>query len=170
MTPALFLDLAIVPAARLLPSVMDSPEARAMVVAIALQETNLRARRQRPSGPGRGFTQFEPGVAAIAEVLQHHATSLKAMQFCQLLCVDPSVNGVYAAVEYHDILCAGFSRLLLWTSRVALPGPNDPESGWTLYVDRWKPGKPRHEDWYDSFSRGWNAVLRGRTIEPTLNA
>lgn len=167
MTPDVFLRTAIGPALSLLPPQMDGAEARALLVAIALQESGLHARRQR-GGPARGYTQFEK--AGIEGVLMHSASSLKAMTLCEQLNVVPSVEGVYLAIEYSDVLCAGFSRLLLWTAHDALPGPNDPESGWSLYRTCWRPGTPRHDTWNGHFARAWNAVLQGRQVESPMKA
>ena len=60
MTPAQFLRFAIDPALSLLPPVMDTRAARAMIISICLQESRLQHRRQI-GGPARGFAQFERG-------------------------------------------------------------------------------------------------------------
>ena len=68
MTPELLLKTAIIPALSLLDPKLDAPAARAMLIAIALQETGLRARRQMleardhwwesKPGKGHGFWQL----------------------------------------------------------------------------------------------------------------
>jgi hypothetical protein len=147
----------------LLPKVMDSAEARAMILSVALQETKLLARRQYEHGPARGFCQWEPGAhAAIAEVFLNRASGMKAVGFCEALTIVPSVSTVYEAVEYSDILCAGFARLLLWASPKPLPGPNDPQAGWDLYYGQWRPGRPHRDSWEWCFSTAW------ATVAPTL--
>src|SRR3954463_14612266 len=118
MTPDLFLRTAIVPGFSLLPEAMDSAEARACVLAIALQESALGRRRQMAGGPARGFAQFEK--AGISGVLGHEASQSQAIALCETLNVAPTLDGVYAAIEYQDVLCAGFARLLLWTSALPL--------------------------------------------------
>jgi hypothetical protein len=60
MTPDLFLRLAVEPALSLLPESLRSTEAKAFLVAIALQESRLTARRQI-GGPAHGYHQFELG-------------------------------------------------------------------------------------------------------------
>lgn len=159
MTPSLFLRLAVVPALSLLSEAMDSVEARAMLIAIALQESRLLHRRQI-NGPARSFAQFERG--GIAGVLNHHASRLPAIALCEMLSIAPTVDAVYAAIEYQDVLCAGFSRLLLWTSPRTLPGPSDAAWGWELYMECWRAGTPRRETWDAGYAVAWNAVLQGR--------
>lgn len=167
MTPALFLRTAIIPALELLPDVMDTAEARALVLAIALQESGLHARRQRAGGPARSFSQFEK--AGISGVLMHSASSLKAVSLCETLNVTASVDGIYQAIEFQDVLCAGLSRLLLWTSRLPLAGLDDPPAGWRIYLECWRPGKPRPDEWRTNFSIAKNAVLQGRQIPEQVN-
>nr|WP_316904517.1 hypothetical protein [Ralstonia mannitolilytica] len=52
---------AIEPALAILPSAMDTREARVMLLAIGLQESRFMLRRQ-VGGPARGFWQFEEGT------------------------------------------------------------------------------------------------------------
>lgn len=168
MTTDLLLRTAIDPALSLLPHQMDTAEARAMLLAIALQETHLLARRQKGGGPARSYWQFER--SGISGVLSHAASSLKAMVLCDTLDVLPNVDQVYAAIEYQDILAAGFARLLLWRVPRALVGPSDPEQAWTIYMDTWEPGTPRHETWTSNFAVAWGAVLQGRQFPLTQKA
>lgn len=171
MTPDLFLRTAVVPALGLLPPKMDSAEARALIVSIALQETGLWRRRQMAGGPARSFVQFEPGATAgISGVLQHHATALHAVTLCEVLSIVPTVEAVYTASEYQDVLCAGFARLLLWTSRLPLAGPDDPTAGYHLYLDAWRPGTPRPAPWPSHFRTAWDTVLHGRHQPNVLKA
>ncbi|HEX7795334.1 MAG TPA: hypothetical protein VF456_13325 [Vicinamibacterales bacterium] len=162
MTPDLFLRTAILPAFGLLPEAMDGPQARAMVLAIALQESDLRYRQQR-GGPARGFVQFERG--GIEGVLLHPSATLKAADLCRSLNVDATTDAVYEAIAYQDVLCAGFARLALWTCPLPLASPSEPPAGWRLYVEAWKPGKPRAGDWSPNFAVAWNAVLQQRQTE-----
>lgn len=171
MTPDLFLRTAIVPAFDLLPDEMDSAEARALVLAIALQETGLYRRRQMNDGPARSFAQFEAGeLSGIAGVLRHEATHTAAASICRALVVVPTVDGVHVASEYNDMLCAAFARLLLRTSALPLAGPSEPPVAWRLYIDAWRPGAPRPNDWRGNYALAWNAVLQGRQTEHVLKA
>lgn len=164
MTAETFLRTAIDPVFSLLPARLESVEARAMLVSIALQESRLLYRRQL-GGPAHGYVQFEKG--GIAGVLSHSASSESAMQLCEALDIAPTVQSVYEAIEYQDVLCAGFARLLLWTSPLALPAANDPQRGWELYLDLWRPGKPHRVTWDVFYRHAWEAVT-GRPTEPVV--
>lgn len=159
MTPGLFLDLALAPALRLLPSRMDTPEARALIVAIALQESKLLARRQF-GGPARSYLQFE--LSGIRGVLTHRATSALAAGICEAVDVAATAASVYVAIEYHDVLACVFGRLLLWTLPAPMPGRDNNEEAWQQYLAAWRPGKPRSADWSANFARAW-ALVEPRT-------
>ena len=156
MSPALFLDVALAPALRLLPARMDSPEARAMLVSIALQESQLKARRQHGEGPARSYLQFER--TGIRGVLTHHTTSVEAGRICVLVDVEATVPAVYRAIEFHDPLAVCFARLLLWTLPDFLPGRADAQMAWEQYIRAWNPGRPRRETWDANFRQAWNLV------------
>lgn len=155
MTPDLYLRFAIDPALWLLPAAMRSVEARALVLAIALQESKLIARRQI-GGPARGYPQFE--VAGVSGVLRHEHSRAHAERLCEVLDVPPLVGSVHAALEYQDVLAAGFSRLLLWTLPSALPREGQPELGYRQYLDAWRPGKPRPATWPEHWVTAWATV------------
>lgn len=157
MTPDLLLRLAIMPALSLLPPAMTSREAIAMLVAIAWQESEIRARRQQPVGPARGYWQFEAG-GAVAGVLRHAATRGHAAALCEQLDVAPNVEAVYRALEYHDVLAAGFARLNLWWLAGPLPTRGARELAWSQYLAAWNPGKPHERRWPQSWAVGWAAV------------
>lgn len=162
MTPARFLALAVDPALSMLPFRMTSDEARAMAVSIAWQETGLQARRQKPSGPARGFTQFE--LIAVAEVLTHRQSRVAAAAVCAILEIEPTVEQCYRAIEFNDVLCGAFTRLLLWTIPDLMPPEGDVERGWQVYLKAWKPGAAKIDPvthrrrWDESFAVGWRTV------------
>lgn len=155
MTPNDLLRMAIRPALSILPGRMDSVAAEAMVLACALQESEGKHRRQFGSGPARGFWQFEP--IGVRGVLEHPTTADLARGFCLTLSVP--VECAYDAIEYNDVLAAGFARLALWR----LPAPL-PESGaqwadgWKQYIEAWRPGRPREEKWKSNYLDAWRAV------------
>lgn len=156
VTPALFVELAVTPALQLLPGAMDTPQARAMLLAICLQESGLHTRRQRRGGPARSYAQFEQ--AGIAGVLRHPKSAAEASRICQLLDVDPSSSVVHQAIEWHDVLAVVFARLLLWTLPVPLPGPHEDLVGYGQYLAAWRPGKPRPSDWPAHYREAWQIV------------
>lgn len=141
----------LTPALRLLPQRMDTPSARVMLIAIALQESALRHRVQlplrpgMPPGPARGLWQFERGGGVVG-VLGHRASSRLAADVCAARGVDrTNSTKVWEALANDDILAACFARLLLWTDPG--PMPTTEQAGWAKYVGVWRPGKPHPERW-----------------------
>jgi len=155
MMPDLFVRSALVPALSLLPPRMDTPSARAMVLAICLQESRLLSRRQ-VNGPAKGYPQFE--LAGVEGVLTHRATALRARDVCLLLDVGPTAPSVYLALEYQDVLACCFARLLIWTLPAPLPTRSESELGYGQYLAAWRPGRPRPDAWSQNFEDGWRTV------------
>lgn len=146
-----------IPAAlSLLPGRMDSPEARAMLLAVGLQESGFATRRQT-KGPARGFYQFEQ-AGGIAGVLTHPLTKPVIEPVCRLLLYPALAVVCYAAVEHHDVLATCFARLLLWTDMRALPTAVDAQKGWDIYLAQWRPGKPHPAEWPGNFATAWHVV------------
>lgn len=157
----------ILPAAlSLLPSKMDTPEARAMLLAIGLEESAFQYRRQQTGNPNlspaRGFWQFELG-GGVFGVLTHPDTNVIARSVLAELRYQASTKTAYEALEHNDVLAAVFARLLLWT----YPGPN-PHRGeileaWRVYHGTWRPGAfrdwqdgdPIPERWVRSYQEAW---------------
>ena len=147
-----------IPAAlALLPPRMDTPSARACLVAIGLQESEFRARRQGRGGPARGFWQFEFG-GALLNVLTHARTKAHALTVCEALAVTPAASACFDALEHNDVLAAAFARLQLWQDPSPLPAADDPAAGWRLYLDAWRPGQPRPATWSSNYRRAWAAI------------
>jgi len=151
VTPDVLLTTAIIPALHILPERMDSTPARALLLAIGLQESGLRHRAQ-VGGPARGFYQFEP--IGVAGVQQHHATQDLAAGLNQTFLY--SFNEVYRAIEHNDVLASAYARLLLWSLPDALPGGRmDSDYGWSLYIKAWRPGKPHRDRWDSNWRAAW---------------
>mgnify|MGYP001576466703 CR=1 FL=1 len=87
MTPDTLLTTAIVPAFAMLPSKMDTTEARAEMLAIALQESRCQHRAQI-GGPAKGYWQFEQG-GGVRGVLSHPSSK-------------PHIQMVLAALDYAE--------------------------------------------------------------------
>jgi len=158
VTPHDLLETAIIPALRLLPEKMDSDAAIAMCIAIALQESRVKHRRQI-GGPARGYWQFEQG-GGVRGVLTHPASQQHIRAVLAALDYDPTSDpaACYAAIEHNDILAAAFARLLLYTLPDALPARNAHGVGWTQYLNTWRPGKPHRETWDEYYETGWEVV------------
>ncbi len=145
----------ILPGLALLPEKMDSPEARAMLVAIGLQESGYRTRKQI-GGPARGFHQFER--SGVAGILNHPKTTEYAQEVCRACNVKITASDVYEHLAYDDALDCAFARLLLWTLPSPLPKEDNPDEGWRQYLAAWRPGKPRPDEWPNYFKQAWEMV------------
>lgn len=152
------IDAYIIPAAlSLLPGAMNFREARAQMLAIALQESQLRARRQMPVGPAMGLWQFEKN-GGVKGVLTHPSTRSIILPIAKMLLYEPSPEVCHLAIKDNDVLAAVFARLLLWTDPRTLPSPIEVDKGWSIYRDNWRPGKPHPEKWPDNFNQAWQIV------------
>lgn len=144
----------VVPAAMsLLQPRFNTAPARAMLMAIGLQESRFSKRKQE-GGPARGFWQFEEG-GGIAGVLVHPSTKpliepvLATMRYLPRDC--------YQAVADNDVLACVFARLLLWTH--PKPIPSEPDPAWLYYIGTWRPGKPHRETWDEFYNHA--AAMEG---------
>jgi len=154
----------------MLPPAMDSTPARAMLIAIGLQESKFLARRQiiksgKP-GPAAGFWQFEQG-GGVAGVLQHPRTRDLALQVLRRLRyvkgpnpgrVITSTEIVHAKLEDNDVLACVFARLLLWTVPGILPKRHEEGAGWGQYIHGWRPGQPHRDTWASYYAEAWERI------------
>ena len=127
------------PALRLLPPSLTSDSARAQVLAIMLQESELAARVQRGNGPAHGLAQFERN-GGVRGVLEHPATAAMAKALCAARGVQATSYSVYIALSGDDVLAAGFARLYLYTDPSPLPKLGDVDGAWACYLRIWRPG------------------------------
>lgn len=155
------IDTAVSPALALLPTRMDTPAARVMLLAIGLQESRF-THRQQIGGPARGFWQFEKGTRAsrggVSGVFLHAASKGHLAALCKARSVACDPDAIYPALEYDDVLAAGVARLLLWTDPRALPAVGDADAGWSLYLRTWRPGKPHPQTWPALYAQAIAAV------------
>lgn len=141
----------------LLPPNLNTPNAKAMLIAIGLQESRFLYRRQMGDGPARGFWQFEQG-GAVRGVLNHSLTRGLARGLVDTLVYDDYPATVWNALEHNDILAMGFARLnLLWLP-ANLPQPDQAEEAWQQYFAAWQPGKPHRETWDAYYAQAWQEV------------
>jgi len=139
----------------LLPTKLDSPEAKAMLIAIAMQESRWDERRQI-HGPARGFWQFEFG--GIRGVLNHKASQPLIWHVLDRLDYDHAPDTSYTAIEHNDVLAFAYARCLLWTLPDPLPARGEAAEGWNQYLSAWRPGKPHRESWDKFFNDAWKVV------------
>lgn len=139
----------------LLPHAMSSQQARVMMYAIGLQESRFTARRQlvgnppRPTGPAKGFWQFER-LGGCRGVVDHAASRYWMHRVCVLQGVPFNATAIWNAIENNDVLAAVAARLLLFTDPKRLPDVDDAAGAWRLYMRTWRPGKPHRKTW-DAF-------------------
>ena len=146
----------IEPALRILPPMMTSDGAKAMLLAIGMQESRLTHRKQI-GGPAMGLWQFERG-GGVAGVLRHPATRGHAATVCWRLGNAGTTASVYHQLEHDDVLAACFARLLLWTLPGALPARDGVVGAWDQYIAAWRPGKPHRHTWDDFYREAWEVV------------
>jgi hypothetical protein len=156
VTPSRLITFAINPALSLLPEKMDSYDARRMLIAIAMQESRIRYRRQI-RGPVHSYWQSERFGGMVHGCMSHHATKEHYAELCNAL--DYSAfdgDQVYIAIEHNDVLAAGLARLLLWTLPQKLPMHVD--DGWSQYLEAWRPVKPHPETWGQNWLEAEDAL------------
>ncbi len=157
MTPVNFLRWGLEPALSILPPKMNTPEAKALCIAIALQESRLTNRRQI-KGPAKSYAMFE--MNGIFGVLKHPASRPHAYRLCTALDLSIVPEAVHEAIEHNDILCAGFTRLLLYTLPAEIPGRNGAPAAWLMYLSAWRPGKPHPLTWQACYDTAWDVITR----------
>lgn len=141
----------------LLPMRMDTPEARAQLLAIGLQESRFEHRVQLPNGPAHSFWQFEK-AGGVRGVIGHPSTRLVLLPVLHVLSYSAEEDECYAAIVHNDVLACVFARLLLWSVPGALPGPQQAEKAWQYYLQGWRPGKPHRETWDQLYQEAWRTV------------
>lgn len=148
-------------ACALLPPQMDSLAAKAMLIAIAMQESRWDHRRQI-GGPARGFFQFE--FAGIRGVLNHKASKPVIYSVLDRLDYDHLTGTSYTAIEHNDVLAFAYARCLLWTLPDPLPDSTEVFDGWEQYVSAWRPGRPNKATWGKFFSAAWDLVTNVKGV------
>jgi len=135
---------------------MDTPAARAMILAIGLQESRFQHRRQI-GGPARGFWQFERG-GGVRGVLLHTSTRPTILSIVDSMIYDATPETSYDAIEHNDVLACCFARLLLWSHPKPLPAQGDHDGAWHYYMATWRPGKPHRSTWNDFYDDAWGMI------------
>lgn len=141
----------------LLPGRMETPEAKAMLLAIGLQESRFKYRVQLPNGPAHGFWQFEK-AGGVRAVLTNAVTAPLIVPVLQTLQYRANEAECYAAIVHNDVLATCFARLLLWSVPGRLAGPTESQRGWENYLNGWRPGKPHRDTWDGFFAEAWRTV------------
>lgn len=145
----------------LLPEKFDSFEARAMLLAIGLQESRFEHRKQI-GGPAHGFWQFElgGGVRGVRGLIFRKAET-KALAKSVLLNIgyqDATVVERYEAIVHNDVLACLFARILLYSHPDSLPSRGNAEEAWQYYLWTWRPGKPHRQTWDKFYAQAWEGM------------
>lgn len=152
----------IEPALVILPTQMDTPEARVMLLSIGLQESRFQY-RQQIGGPARGFWQCEQGTqksrGGIWGFYLHPASRYWLSVLCAARDVSFDPMAIYGALDKDDVLAAGVARLGLFTDPKTLPATDDVTGSWNLYQRVWRPGKPRPDTWAALHAQAAAAVI-----------
>jgi hypothetical protein len=156
VTPGDFDQCVVSPGLLLLPAGLRSDEARALLIAIAGQETRWSARLQSGGGPAHGFFQFER--AGVLGVFENPATREHLLSACAACDVAPDIDEIYLAIVGHNALSAAVARLALLPDPARLPSADQEADGWSYYVRRWRPGKPDETRWPSAWLIGWQTV------------
>lgn len=147
MSAKTFLDEVVNPALATLPDEMNSPEARLMLAAIALQESGLAA-RQQVGGPAKGLLQFE--INGVLAVMHNTRTADIVFKWCDANGITYGSHAIYNRLAEDDELACVFARLLLWSDPRALPDVGDCMGAFDVYECNWRPGKPSYTRWRDT--------------------
>lgn len=168
MTPDRLLRTAIIPACAELESfgIVNSHAAHRFTLAIAMQESGLRNRRQVgaggvENGPAVSFWQGEKGGGLCSGVITHPATAQAMRAICANFNVLPDPASIWEAIRYQDVVAAAAARLLIHTLPQKLP--ETPADGWAQYLSAWRPGKPRPETWAGCWAAA-DGILKAQAV------
>jgi hypothetical protein len=166
VTPKTAHDFLLPSVSALFPDQWFTPEARAMLIAIGLQESDFLHRQQlignhrnwweSIKGPAVSYWQFER--IGIRGVLQHRATRPIALRVLDLFGYPEDVETIYKAIIHNDLLAVCFARLLLFTVPQRLPAKHETAEGWNQYLWAWRPGKPHPARWATRWATAWEIV------------
>jgi hypothetical protein len=148
MRPTHFLETVISPTLKLMErytGIAYSACAENLLLAIALQESNLSARIQGPNdaGPARSFWQFEK--IGVVDVFQRQKTALKVM--CDALVLPCEPGKLHLMMAYNDMIACVIARLTLRLDPRSLGLATTEEGAWDYYIKNWRPGKPHRDRW-----------------------
>ena len=142
MNPTTFLNVAIRPTLRWMGEPFDNALAERILLAIAMQESDMEHRHQ-VGGPAHGFFQFEP--IGCAEAIR--IDGLNQTRFFERLVLPTQYDELHVALEWSEAAMVVCARLILWSITRPLPGPHEQADAWRQYIRAWKPGKPHPDRW-----------------------
>lgn len=134
----------IVPAFEHLPSEMDSPEARLIVLATGVQETQYQT-RQQVDGPARGL--FQAQYNFILDLMHNPASGNHVWNLCGVMGITYGSHAMFDALLRDDPFAACMCRLGFWCDPRPLPDVGDVLGAWGAYERVQRPGKPSYTRW-----------------------
>lgn len=168
MKPEIVHDILLPACLAVFPPKYNTLDARAMLLAIGLQESGFQHRRQllagvtqwwRSNGPAMGYWQFER--TGVRGVMEHPGTRGPMRQVCEKLGYPMDLEVLYQAIQYDIVLAVAVARLALWADPAPLPRADQPSVAWSYYLRTWRPGKPKPGTWLAHYQRAWHIVLAG---------
>lgn len=154
MTPRQFHDLCVIPGLSLLPPFMTSPEARVLLVAIAMQETGLMTRSE-VGGTAFGFYQFM--VIGVDGVFANGETGHLAVDVAKSLQI-PVDENFYEAVRWNDHMGTVLARLNLWPDPAPLPAIGAEAEARNYYARIWRPKIVAVQRWPAAYNAAISCV------------
>lgn len=169
MTPENFYKY-VIPASETLfgekASKFQDPRAHALIISIALQESEFKARRQRLNysrewwefvkSPAVSYWQFED--IGIKEVLRNPVSRDEALAVLEIFGLPEDIPTIREALVYNDVLAAAWARLALWRHPERLPHKGEVHAAWNQYLSVWKPGRPHRHKWATNWAIAWQVV------------
>jgi hypothetical protein len=152
MTPALLYSLVIQPVVAELN--WPQPRERAvLLLAIAIQESDLKHRLQWPSGPAKSWWQIERSTAVDC------CTRYKPVAN---LCAE-----IGREYENSDLAACAIAAGILRITPGKLPVVGEADESWKYYLKAWRPGKPAPNRWPESYRQ---SVITAGAVDGDLGA
>ena len=136
MTPAEFSTRILAPAALAFPF-HDTPQSRALLMAVAGVESAWTSRWQEPVAYARGFWMCQQNC--LNDLLAHPASGPLLRQFATDM--EIPAGGMFEALAWHDGWAYACGRALLLTDRAVLPAVSDTDGASEYYRRNWRPGR-----------------------------
>lgn len=154
----------LIPALKFLPPQLDSINVRVLLLSIGFQESGFVSRVQvkddnmQDDIVGKGFYQFT--YIACKDVYEFQTNRFNFLDILNQLRIQNSARAVHTAIQFHDILATITARIFLYQSPLSVPCCDDYKSMWYIYKSRWRPGRPRRENWDTHCKRAKEIVIK----------
>jgi hypothetical protein len=128
-------------------------EREVLLVAIAIQESGLKHRRQIGGGPARSWWQIEPDTAID--------TFQRCLPIRDVWEEFPLGDELLVELEHSEIRACAIAAGILRLTPGRLPAVGDEDAAWQYYLKAWRPGKPRPGPWHKAYSDAEAAQVLG---------